>query len=477
MIDSNNQLKSLSKDLLAASRKIIEGKLGTDPKTTREKELAAHAPPHDKITHADVLVGRGVLKKHSKSGKLVTKEDVEEIDEISKATMGRYIRRAKDSIDITAYRQGAKGSTTGPLEKKLTKRHQGIETAVKKLTKEDTSMIVAGAVLAKMRAKNNDVDQIDEAMNATDRFHQHHSTAKDLLKSISQHLSTHADAAKNAKDYKGKKGPNWGHVGSMENIANQLGSIHDQLARHGEYADTMRESVKLDEARVDGVAAGSMADDGHLCATKVFHKEWAEGTPLTTQHAEPDAEGLIEWYDVMFEHGIERVYTEDMEILQAESHERHGKKKMKEEAELEEGEEKGGGYNATIRGRARGAMGRAVKKKERNLANARAEIARRKMNNEEAELDEARGRPRKNPMPAGQSEEPEPRQHIMQQLQRAKLSMRGGEHVAFKDGTKHHIAGQHAEKILAKYSAMKPAGKEEFQKKISASHAAFKAEL
>jgi hypothetical protein len=55
--------------------------------------------------------------------------------------------------------------------------------------------------------------------------------------------------------------------------------------------------------------------------------------------------------------------------------------------------------------------------------------------------------------------------------------MRGGEHVTFKDGTKHHISGQHAEKILAKYSTMKPAGKEEFQKKIGASHAAFKAEL
>ena len=65
----------------------------------------------------------------------------------------------------------------------------------------------------------------------------------------------------------------------------------------------------------------------------------------------------------------------------------------------------------------------------------------------------------------------------MQQLQRAKLSMRGGEHVTFKDGTKHHVAGHHAEKILAKYSAMKPSGKEEFQKKIHASHAAFKAEL
>jgi hypothetical protein len=61
-----------------------------------------------------------------------------------------------------------------------------------------------------------------------------------------------------------------------------------------------------------------------------MHKEWKEGQPIPTMHAEPDANGLIEWYDVMFEHGIERVMTEDMEVLQAESH-MHSKKKMKKE--------------------------------------------------------------------------------------------------------------------------------------------------
>jgi predicted DNA-binding protein (UPF0251 family) len=73
-----------------------------------------------------------------------TNEEVEELDEISKATMGRYINKAKDSIDMASYRQGHKeahGSSSKPLEKKLTKRHKGIETAVKKLTKEDAEQI------------------------------------------------------------------------------------------------------------------------------------------------------------------------------------------------------------------------------------------------------------------------------------------------------------------------------------------------
>ena len=462
MIDSNNQLKSLSKDLLAATLKIMEGKTGTTPKTSKEKDLAAHAPPHDKITHADVLVGRGVLKKHPKTGKLVTKEDVEEVEE---ATLSAKAARAGKDI-------GAPGKNF----KKIAK------TAGEKYGSKEAGMKVAGAVLAKMRAKNESVESIDEAMNAADRFHQHHSTAKDLLKSIAQHLATHADAAKNAKDYKGKKGPNWGHVGSMENITNQLGTIHDQLARSGEYA--MQESIE--EAKVDGVAAGSMADDGHLCATKVFHKEWAEGTPLSTQHADPDADGLIEWYDVMFEHGIERVYTEDMEILQAESH-MHSKKKMKEE--VEELDELSTEKLLSYRKKAREAdtnkhhvyaheADKKIKKKTGVYNPGLLQRAKAKLRNEEAEdLDEARGRPRKNPMPAGQSEEPEPRQHIIQQLQRAKLSMRGGEHVTFKDGTKHHVSGDHAAKVLAKYSGMRPAQKEDFQKKISSSHAAFKEEV
>lgn len=81
----------------------------------------------------------------------ITKEDVEQVDEISKATMGRYINKAKDSIDMTSYRSGIKDGTAissstpyksnNPLERKLTKRHKGISMAVKKLTKEESEQI------------------------------------------------------------------------------------------------------------------------------------------------------------------------------------------------------------------------------------------------------------------------------------------------------------------------------------------------
>ena len=91
------------------------------------------------------------------------------------------------------------------------------------------------------------------------------------------------------------------------------------------------EKEPVNEAPMDGVAPGSMEDGKHMCATKVFHKEWKEGKPLFSQHAEPDwnADGYIAWYDVMFEHGIEKkVPVTELNILTQESHMHSKKKKM-----------------------------------------------------------------------------------------------------------------------------------------------------
>lgn len=87
--------------------------------------------------------------------------------------------------------------------------------------------------------------EMQEAMDAADRFDHHHQNAKNLLKSINQHLKNHATEAMAYKDSKGRKGPNWSHTGSMEHIANQLSNLHDQLARTGEYS--VYEEVELGE--------------------------------------------------------------------------------------------------------------------------------------------------------------------------------------------------------------------------------------
>ena len=57
--------KSLKSVAEAVSKVLAQESEGTHPKTDKEKQLAALAHPKDKITHKDVLVGRGVLKKEN----------------------------------------------------------------------------------------------------------------------------------------------------------------------------------------------------------------------------------------------------------------------------------------------------------------------------------------------------------------------------------------------------------------------------
>ena len=86
----------------------------------------------------------------------------------------------------------------------------------------------------------------------------------------------------------------------------------------------------ITESPVDGVAKGSLEGDKHMCASKIFHKEWNEGTPIIGEHAEP-VNGEVSWYKVMFEHGIETVEVNDpnVEIIEEGSHGSHSKKPVK----------------------------------------------------------------------------------------------------------------------------------------------------
>lgn len=71
-------------------------------------------------------------------------------------------------------------------------------------------------------------------------------------------------------------------------------------------------------------------DKAHYCATHVEHVLLGQGTCISEAHAEPDENGYIEWYTVEFPSGIHRMFTENLNILRAESH-MHKKKKMSEE--------------------------------------------------------------------------------------------------------------------------------------------------
>jgi hypothetical protein len=407
----------------------------------------------------------------------------EQIDEISKATMGRYINKAKDSIDTASYRQGHKeahGSSSKPLEKKLTKRHKGIETAVKKLTKEES-------------------EQIDEANGG------YHVMGK--YTSVSWH-PTEDEARTHAKKL------------------NMRGGQHytvkkGESRRMGEDVEHIDELSKGTMGRYINKAATKMGSQGVTAGLKIAADEKSsknfkdmgkreKGIKLAVNKLTKEEQDFVDSLnDEMFE-GMDNDMPKGLE-------------------------------DRSPRGRARNAMGRAIAKKERNLARARKEIAsrneetgyletdlkKRKKNNdqavkdmkkmgspmknphfgEEVEITEARGRPKKagardftihpktkeklmhnNPehmkrierlQKTGILQKPktEANQHVIQQLQRAKLSMRGGETVNFTHGDPTHVSGTHASKLLDKYAGMKPNEKEAFQKKIGHSHENLKSEL
>ena len=84
----------------AAAKIMAETSHGSHPKTPKEKSLAALAHPKDKITHKDVLVGRGVLKK----------EEVEQLDEVGDTPAGR---KALGSYVTKAIADKSKDRTKG----------------------------------------------------------------------------------------------------------------------------------------------------------------------------------------------------------------------------------------------------------------------------------------------------------------------------------------------------------------------------
>ena len=64
------------------SAETVKEAVGSTPKTAKEKKLAAMGHPKDKITHKDVLIGRGVLAKE------------EVLDELSRKTLASYVRKS-----------------------------------------------------------------------------------------------------------------------------------------------------------------------------------------------------------------------------------------------------------------------------------------------------------------------------------------------------------------------------------------------
>ena len=104
----------------------------------------------------------------------------------------------------------------------------------------------------------------------------------------------------------------------------------------------------------------------------------------------------------------------------------------------------------------------------------------KKVRKEEVELEEGRGRPRKNPLPAGQ--EPagdDTHKHPMQQLEKISHAIEGNEpHFEHKDGSKSKVGKHLAKHIVAIHNSMRTSQeKDNFAQKVHANRESMKSEV
>lgn len=145
-------------------------------------------------------------------------------------------------------------------------------------------------------------------------WHAKQKVTKEEVESVDEVFSD-ADAQKQRDDTKDRA---WKAKGA----ANTKKFENNQAASKKKAADRNTKMNGMKEA------AERDTPGQHSCAVHVKHSTFGEGKALYSQHAEPDNNGLIEWYDIMFEHGIEKqVPTTDLEVLEAMSHGNHKGKK------------------------------------------------------------------------------------------------------------------------------------------------------
>jgi hypothetical protein len=408
----------------------------------------------------------------------------EQIDEISKATMGRYINKAKDSIDTASYRQGHKeahGSSSKPLEKKLTKRHKGIETAVKKLTKEES-------------------EQIDELSKDTMGRYINKAATKMGSQGVTAGLKIAADekSSKNFKDMgKREKGIKLAVSKLTKEEQDFVDSLNDEMfeGMDNDMPKGLEDRAPRGRARNAMGRAVAKKERNLARARKEMNKEEAGYLETDPKKRKANNDKAIKDMKKMGSPMRNPHFGEEVESIDELS-----KNTM---LRYVTAAKKSAAVSTpkTFAKRMRGTDLAVRKYTARDNKYVRVPAT------EETEITEARGRPKKagardftihpktkeklmhnNPehmkrierlQKTGILQKPktEAGQHIMNQLQKAKTSMTGGTTINFTHGDSKHVSGTHAARLLDKYAGMKPNEKETFQKKIGHSHENLKSEL
>ncbi len=296
-------------------------------------------------------------------------EEIEQIDELDKSTLASYAKKATKDARI---------------QQSIGKDFEASANKSRKQSMKDAAQSLADKYKSKSRSREAGVGK------AIDRLAKE-EVELDEAKRI---VSTHGDGVHTAKVYKDheyneyqvhffKNGKHMGEgpVSYHDDKKDAQDTANSELKRMN---SNQNEEVDLDEAKslytmsddelsaehkrvqdkINSAPAGKMItmnhplsqrlraiklakmikkskvvkeeteqeedSEQHYCAKHVCSALLGDGVVLEAQHADPDENGQIEWYLVEFKDGIHRVFTEDLEIMLAEYHGNHKKKKKAE---------------------------------------------------------------------------------------------------------------------------------------------------
>lgn len=500
-----------------SSWKIQEGKEHSVPKTEKEKKLAALAEPKDKITHADVLKGRGV-----------TKEDVD--FEPEKET------KKPDTPD------------DAELKKKAEKNREALKKIsaafAKKKVDEEVELEEAVSVSKKDYSWGKMVT-IHHGADTSYPLHPEHQKAIKALRPSGEHSKT------SFKD----------ETGRQVHATREGDKVH-LMSKEGNYKPTTVDYKHFDEQfestnveQIDELKKSTLgsyikkASEQAVTAGIVGTSMGAGHTPKPNQ-PEPGSKqyAIMRKREAGVKKAVDKLTKEDVEYVE-EAMTDADKETMKKRAamarpELERtkdvtrrfgGGEKGAknvekGFRSTIKrdykkmseeweaieeamnpqiaaafqkvpkgvevhmkhkesgkinvAKFPGGMTavKAAKEHEAEMAKQGYEVHKRKIMEQKTLsviLDEARGRPRKNAAPASKSENddddygpdrgPEADQNIQNHLKKS-IDSNGAHSVKFADGSSHKVPAAVAHKVLSGLQKLKPADRAKAQDHVYQSH-------
>ena len=190
----DNSKMGSSDSLLETIRNILE-KQHTTPETPKEKALAKLAHPKDKITHKDVLVGRGVLKKENSGDRMgvivgTRKEKVElepklkESEQVSERKLTGAETEKKEK-----YVMSLKGKMGGFKKRYGERAKEVMYATATKMAKEEVNQIDEMYTLKHTKTTNpkNVTDDQDKPVKATEKHYDVHSGGKKVGEVVHHH--------------------------------------------------------------------------------------------------------------------------------------------------------------------------------------------------------------------------------------------------------------------------------------------------